>query len=237
MASNSGPVCCAFCEQDHASSSCTVVTEVSVRKEALHKSGRCYICLRKGHISQDCRSTGCCNKCRGRHHNIVCPRRGESTGIPSVMLRGPVTEGQEGASQASGGAYRPTNVAYVDSQTPILLQTARLQLYSLSNTTSPPTCVEARAVMDSGSQRTYVSSRLRASLQLPTKRTESLHIKTFGSTEGQDATCEAVDLGLITKDGEVLKMTALVVPSICNPLVSQPLIIREITATTCWGLS
>ena len=85
------------------------------------------------------------------------------------MLPGLVTEGQEGASQASGSAYRPTNVTYVDSQTPILLQTARLQLYSLSDTTSLPTCVEARAVMDSGSQRTYVSSRLREGLQLPMK--------------------------------------------------------------------
>ena len=145
MASNSGPVRCAFCEQGHASSSCTVVTDVSARKEALRKSGRCYVCLRKGHISRDCRSTGCCNKCRGRHHSTVSPRRGESTGNPSVMLPGPVTEGQEGASQASGGAYRPTNVAYVDSRTPILLQTARLQLYSPSDTTSPPTCVRGQS--------------------------------------------------------------------------------------------
>ena len=45
----------------------------------------------------------------------------------------------------------------------------------------------------------------------------------FGSTEGQDATCEAVDLGFITRDGEALKMTALVVPFICNLLVSQPI--------------
>ena len=71
-----------------------------------------------------------------------------STGNPSVMLPGPVTEGQEGASKASGGPYRPTNVAYVDSRTPILLQTARLQLYILSDMTSPPTCVEARAVIN-----------------------------------------------------------------------------------------
>ena len=223
MASNSGPVRCAFCEQGHASSSCTVVTDANARKEALRKSGRCYVCLRKGHISQDCRSTGCCNKCRKRHHNTVCPRKNESTSNPSVTLPGPVTEGQEGASQASGGAHRPTNVAYVDSQTPILLQTARLQLCSLNDTTAPPTCVEARAVMDSRSQRTYVTSRLRESLHLPTKQTESLHIKTFGSTEGQDATCEAVDLGLIMKDGETLKVTALVVLFICDLLASQPI--------------
>ena len=80
------------------------------------------------------------------------------------MLPGPVTEGQEGASQASGGAHRPTNVAYVDSQTPILLQTARLQLCSLNDTTAPINCVEARAIMDSGRQRSYVTSRLRVSI-------------------------------------------------------------------------
>ena len=72
-------------------SSCTVVTDTNARKEALCKSGRSYVCLRKGHISRDCRSTGCCNKCRGRH-NTVCPRKNESTGNPSVMLPGPVTE-------------------------------------------------------------------------------------------------------------------------------------------------
>ena len=64
---------------------------------------------------------------------------------------------------------------------------------------------------------------MRESLHLPTKQTESLHIKTFGSTEGHDAICEAVDLSLVTRDGEALKLTALVVPFICNPLTSQPI--------------
>ena len=50
-----------------------------------------------------------------------------------------------------------------------------------------------------------------------------MHIKTSGSSEGHDATCEAVDLGLVTRDGEALKLTALVVPFICNPLTSQPI--------------
>ena len=37
MASNSGPICCAFCEQGHISSSCA---DTNARKEALRKSGR-----------------------------------------------------------------------------------------------------------------------------------------------------------------------------------------------------
>lgn len=223
MTSNSGPVRCAFCERGHISSSCVVVTDVNARKEALRKNGRCYVCLRKGHISRDCRSSGSCSKCRGRHHVTVCSRKNESAGNPLTTPPGSLTEGREGMNQAPGGIRGSTNTMYVDSQTPILLQTAKLRLYNPTNVTTPPNCIEARAIMDSGSQRTYVTSRLRESLHLPTKRTESLHIKTFGSAEGHSATCEAVDLGLIMEDGETLKLTALVVPLICNPLTSQPI--------------
>ena len=67
------------------------------------------------------------------------------------MLPGPVTEGQEGASQVSGDAHKLTNVIYVDLETLILLQTTRLQICSLNDTMILPTCVETRAFMDSGS--------------------------------------------------------------------------------------
>jgi hypothetical protein len=100
---------------------------------------------------------------------------------------------------------------------------AKLQLYSLDDTMDPPSSIDTRAIMDSGSQRTYVTSRLRENLHLMTKQTESLHIKTFGSTKGHDATCEAVDFSLITRGGETFKLTALVVPFICNPPTSQPI--------------
>ena len=34
------------------------------------KTGRC--CLRRGHVSCNCRSTTKCYKCRGKHHNSIC---------------------------------------------------------------------------------------------------------------------------------------------------------------------
>ena len=77
--------------------------------------------------------------------------------------------------------------------------------------------------MDSGSQRTYITCRLRDELDLPVTTTESLWIKTFGNTENYDSTCDVVKLALDTKDHGTLKITALVVPVICNPLTSQPI--------------
>ena len=75
--------------------------------------------------------------------------------------------------------------------------------------------------MDSASQRTYITRRVKEELCLSTKQTEFLWIKTIGSADGQGTTCEVVQLGLLMKDGEMLKLIALVVPFICNPLTSQ----------------
>ena len=62
---------------------------------------------------------------------------------------------------------------------------------------------------------------MKESLHLPSKRTESLRIKTFGSTEERETVCEAVELGLVTSNGERLKLSALAVPFICDPVTSQ----------------
>ena len=77
--------------------------------------------------------------------------------------------------------------------------------------------------MDTGSQRTYVTSRVKHSLRLPISGIESLHIKTFGHSKGQDTMCKTVELGLLLKGEEMMRIQALVVPVICNPLTSQPI--------------
>jgi len=66
---NPMPTCC-FCQQQHSSSSCTVIAE----KEILKKSGQCFHCLRKGHLSHECRSSVKCSNCHGQHHRSICTR-------------------------------------------------------------------------------------------------------------------------------------------------------------------
>ena len=63
---------CCFCRQQHASASCSTVTDVAERKVALRKSGRCFVCLKKYHMSRDCRSRLRFGKCNGRHHVSIC---------------------------------------------------------------------------------------------------------------------------------------------------------------------
>ena len=81
----------------------------------------------------------------------------------------------------------------------------------------------ARAILDSDSQRTYVTSQVRERLKLPTIAMETIRIKTFGNSEGYDKTCDIVNFGVRIKSGEMLEIAALVVPLICSPLTSQPI--------------
>ena len=238
IASNSEPtgehITCVYCRQRHTSSSCTTITDVTARKKILRKAGRCYTCLMKHHLSKDCCSRQRCEKCQGRHHATICTRnagRGTSNSSPSSLatVQGPPSEPET----RGGNTTKTTNSLYTGTRTPVLLQTAQLQLFdprSKGNRTM------ARAILDSGSQRTYITGRLRDELNLPTVKTELLQIKTFGSTKSDDTSCDVVQMGIETRDDGTLSITALVVPFICNPLTTQPIDHSGECYDHLWGL-
>ena len=60
---------CVYCGQHHPSIQCTIVTNIQKCKEILRNSGRCFICIRKNHLSRNCCSRSRCSKCQGRHHS------------------------------------------------------------------------------------------------------------------------------------------------------------------------
>ena len=78
----SNPSCC-YCQQSHPSGTCGTVVQIDARKQILKKSGRCFVCLRRGHISRECRSKSRCSKCGGRHHFSICSSspQGDSTSL------------------------------------------------------------------------------------------------------------------------------------------------------------
>jgi hypothetical protein len=63
----------AFCNcPGHRHIDCKKVTDINERKELLGKYGRCYNCLRKGHLARECKITIKCHACKGTHHKALC---------------------------------------------------------------------------------------------------------------------------------------------------------------------
>ena len=77
VSTTTGPPECVFCRQSHASTMCQTVPTVDGRKKILRSAGRCYNCLRKNHLSRNCRSTSKCRRCNRRHHTSICAKEQE----------------------------------------------------------------------------------------------------------------------------------------------------------------
>ena len=71
--SGTGPTC-SYCHLTRRSASCRMVVQVDNRRCVFMKTGRCFICLRRGHVAKNCRLNVKCLKCNSRHHVSICPK-------------------------------------------------------------------------------------------------------------------------------------------------------------------
>ena len=171
-------------------------------------------------MSRDCRSGMKCTHCSGRHHSSICTRK-------DPLHR--VSTSNHSQTPSLVKICRPLNriLQYrcVTSRTPVLLQTAKTVVY---NPQEPQTKTEVRLISDNGSQRSYISNKVKDSLALNRKSVETMSVKTFGATEEVRQTYDVVMRGLATKGGAGLEIPLLVVPLICGPLFNQPTVcLRE----------
>ena len=85
LVTGSQSINCVYCQQNHASAQCRSVTEVETRRHILKSTGRCFLCLKRGHITRNCQSDFSCTKCKGMHNTSLCYKRkvtfNESLGI------------------------------------------------------------------------------------------------------------------------------------------------------------
>ena len=119
----SSPVC-VFCSQPHPASQCKTVTDIRKRKESLMKSGRCFVCLRRGHIGRDCRSTTRCAGCGKRHHASICDLSNPSqSSNPQGSGSSPTRQTTTQSPQINSGQTQSSQLAPV-------LSTPEPQFYS-----------------------------------------------------------------------------------------------------------
>ena len=137
--SGASGVSCCFCCQSHTSASCSIVTDVAEQKLLLRQSGRCFVCLKKYHMSRDCRSRLRCNNCNGRHHVSICPETPQpanrTTKAPgqnnhdrpeNVPTLQPVSTTGRVASNCTS---QDTSLYCENSKMPVLLQTAKAKVF------------------------------------------------------------------------------------------------------------
>ena len=189
-------VSCVFCRSPHWSDKCSVITDIEARKAFLRKGGRCFLCLKENHISRDCPKTKKCFYCKGLHNSAICNKRQKGENPNPIS----------------------TNVHHAQGNVSVLLQTAEITLTDPGMKNE----VKIKALFDSGSQRTYMSNRVRKILNLKTESTETMSINTFGNTTSKTSLVDQVKFLIKTKSHKSFCLQALSVPLICLPIKNQP---------------
>ena len=201
---------CTFCSGPHPSARCAVVTEPEAKKRILRQKGRCFGCLRSGHVSRDCQAR--CYRCGGKHHVSLC-------GVQNFAPQFTQARRTNQEQTVSTNLYFTQDV----KNNSVLLQTARARV---GNPNGGNSC-HVRVLFDSCSQRSYISTRLRSKLGLPSFGSETVLIKTFGNNEASLKKCDIVQFALECQDQLKVFVNAYEVELICGPIANQTIEIAQ----------
>ena len=213
--SDPGDPMCVFCQQPHFAAKCNIVKEIESRRKVLKDNGRCYNCLRKNHLARNCPSRSRCRQCHGRHHTSICGKDSKPQSAPTSTA-GPDLN-PEATPFHAGNTI--STLCSDQGKVTVLLQTARAVIY---NPVKPTRRMEIRILFDSGSQRSYLTERVRARLRLKPLGEQTLSIATFGAVEERTQVSPVVSVGIRLKGYPDGAMPLYVVPTICEPLSFQP---------------
>ncbi|KAG7312691.1 hypothetical protein JYU34_001059 [Plutella xylostella] len=189
---------CTLCKEDHYLCHCKEFGKLNPEKrsELAREHRLCYNCLAPGHSVFNCKQKTSCRICRKRHHTLLHQRKDDSlvnedtkqsTGMTSMHTN--VEEDKE----------EPHNDVYVAShftlkKEMVLLATALIPVKSNNGTTTL-----LRALIDPGSQASFISERATQLLKL--KRTPSYgNVTGVGST--QTTISHAVQLQILSRHNQ-----------------------------------
>ncbi|KAL9977060.1 hypothetical protein ACROYT_G014424 [Oculina patagonica] len=192
---------CVYCTERHFSASCNKVTDINARRDILRRDKRCFMCLKKGHLVDQCDKS--CRNCKRRHHQSICQAQSPGEPLnsqpPTPKENSPQSE-PETQVQNHGNATR-VNTANAETPTTqlttstssnkgsVLLQTATAIATNDEGTKS----TTIRVLFDNGSQRSYITDNLRSRLQLKPLQKEKLNLNTFGEARYKKQNCDVVN--------------------------------------------
>ena len=161
---------CAFCGKNHYHDKCTTVTDVTERRRIVYEKKLCYRCLSSGpHKAQNCKSKSSCYRCRSNmHHTAICQKEERK---------------KKDEADPKQTKEEETNTNLVNANTPVLLQTASA---IISDTAEKKSC-QIKILLDTGSQRTYLSEGIVKKLNLQPYSSREMTVRGFGDVEGKSS--------------------------------------------------
>ena len=233
--SSSAKPVCVFCDKTHPSHKCRKLRSYHDRKNRLKGLRLCYRCLGP-HYSPTCSKV--CGECAGDHHISLCYAH---TGRPEATSPGERTRAKSSVQTSSSSQMPPsspqmlhspplqTSTESVPHQDPSTNFQGHVQVESASQVqTALPVVrvkvvsgrekVYANVLLDSGSDRSYVTSTLVKKVNPLFVRSDHVNYAAFGESQKEMGLRNVYALNVQgTKQGQS-EIHAVEVPMICTPM-------------------
>ncbi|XP_075150784.1 uncharacterized protein LOC142224892 [Haematobia irritans] len=171
----------------------------------------CVNCFSKSHTAQNCPSKYSCRSCSQKHNTLL--HRQTQPNYPKVSPSQPSTSTALQSTTSSGNGV--VHSCFATQSRGVLLGTAIVKI--LHNGLN----YDARALVDSGSQGTFISQKLFNALKLPFRRTNA-QISGLNNTISADVQKEcSFVLGSHIDEDIAITTSALVVPHLAGSLPSR----------------
>ena len=208
----------------------TKLSTVSERRSKVQMCGLCFRCLCRNHVAKDCLNK--CDKCGGRHHVLLCDPRPtytqekcstSSTSRQSDSHR-PVshsTEQKHTNSNLSLASNSNVHANSKDSKDSKDSRTKRVILQTTDVTASGCTGKSGICTLlfDTGSDRSYVSSRLVKRVEPEWVGTQQISYSAFGTDHGGKSELRNLfHVNLKCADDSYVSLFATEIPTICAPV-------------------
>lgn len=204
---DSEPECC-FCENRHFSHKCNKLFsfDVDYLTTKIKEHRLCFICLKRGHMAKKCYQS--CKKCNMKHNERFC-----------VKVKGKDGSGEEGTENKKIDADQPfdAHVSFCKNKTTeknTVLQTLKVNIKG----------VPVIILFDSGSDRSFISSKAVTKIRPQFHGRESLKLSTFDSnrpSQKSERNIYAVDFETIGAEKQTLLLTEI--DKICAPMFKPAL--------------
>ena len=201
---------CRFCSGNHWSDECRRYQTVDERKQRIR--GSCYICLKQGHKVSECGLKKDCVYCgqSGNHHRSLCQQKFGSVSQEGVHFVDELETEEDPSINEN---------ALLSSGELVMMQTATTDM---SNPTNGQ-IQNARMLLDSGSQRTYISEALARKLKLKRGEESEIMVTTFRSEKPRKQPTTMTTIDIMLKGGGIMNISASIVQSICGSLTRRPI--------------
>lgn len=208
---------CPICKNSHIIYHCTEFMSLSSSKklERAKNAQLCLNCLKTGHNNKNCRHTTCCKTCEGRHHTLLHINY-QGANLPREVTSHSTLTPIEPSTSVTNCSF-----SNVPAPTQVILSTALINVYDQYNNIHT-----ARALLDSGSQSSFISKEFYNKLGLSA---DEVNWKVSGITNISCKLDKLCSLKITSKINNFqAQLQCFIVPQISGSIPAIPLNIQQL---------